>query len=105
MALANDMTSLLKKISRRLGMVSLEPHLPKELQLPGWAKTIEEDTFITFSRYYPNRLKMVINDETCDKKTERGNAKVHKKQPLRFLFFCTQNKRLISRFKERWKLL
>ncbi|EEV01638.1 hypothetical protein ROSINTL182_06467 [Roseburia intestinalis L1-82] len=39
------------------------------------------------------------------KKTERGNAKVHKKQPLRFFFFCTQNKRLISRFKERWKLL
>ena len=30
---------------------------------------------------------------------------MHKKQPLRFLFFCTQNKRLISRFKERWKLL
>lgn len=74
MALANDMTALLKKISRRLGMISLEPHLPKDLQLPGWAKTIEEDTFVTFSRYYPNRLKMIINDDTCYKKSERGTT-------------------------------
>lgn len=72
MSLANDMTALLKKISRRLGMTALEPHLPKEMQLSGWAKVIEEDTMVTFSRYFPNRLKMIINDETTYKKKEHG---------------------------------
>lgn len=70
MALANDMSSLLKKISKRLGLLPLEPHLPEELKMDKWADTIMEDTMVTFSRYYPNRFRMIISDETCDKKEE-----------------------------------
>lgn len=70
MALANDMTELLKKIERRLGLLPLTPHLPKELGKDEWANTIMEDTMVTFSRYYPHRFPLVINEETCDKKKE-----------------------------------
>ena len=52
MALANDMTALLKKISRRIGLLPLIPHLPEQLNMEEWANTIMEDTMVTFSRYY-----------------------------------------------------
>lgn len=74
MALANDMTALLKKISRRLGLLPLVPHLPEELNMEAWADTIMEDTIVTFSRYYPHRFPLVINEDTCDKKTEDGTV-------------------------------
>lgn len=73
MALANDMTDLLNKIERRLGLIPLTPHLPEYLNKEQWAKVIKEDTLVTFSRFFPNRLKMVINDETVDKRKE-GNV-------------------------------
>ena len=68
MALANDMTLLLNKISRRLGLALLEKHLPKELGREAWAEVIETDTMVTWSRYMPLKMRMVVNDETCDKK-------------------------------------
>jgi hypothetical protein len=73
MALANDMTALLNKIERRLGLLPLVPHLPENLNKEHWAQVIKEDTLVTFSRYFPNKFRMVINDDTVDKKKE-GNV-------------------------------
>lgn len=70
MALSNDMTNLLNKISRRLGLIPLEPHLPDYCNKESWAKIIMEDTIVTFSRFFPNQFKMIINDSTCDKKKD-----------------------------------
>lgn len=72
MALANDMTALLNKVENRLGLSLLIPHLPDNLSKPKWADIILTDTIVTFSRYYPNRLRMVVNDSTCNKKMEDG---------------------------------
>ena len=72
MALANDMTALLNKVERRLGLLPLEPHLPEYLKKDKWADVIMQDTIVTFSRYYPNRFKMIISDDTCNKKTIDG---------------------------------
>ena len=74
MALANDMTLLLNKIERRLGLTPLINHLPKELSKEEWGKIILEDSLVTFSRYYPNAFKMVINKETVDKETVDGTT-------------------------------
>ena len=41
---ANDMTLLLKKIERRLGLIPITPHLPKEFQREAWADTVKTDT-------------------------------------------------------------
>lgn len=69
--LANDMTLLLNKIERRLGLLPLTPHLPKndgfDLSKEAWARLIKEDTLVTFSRYFPYEFKMVVNDDTVYK--------------------------------------
>ena len=70
MALANDMTALLNKIERRLGLIPLVPHIPEGMQKSDWADVIMEDSIVTFSRYFPNQFKMLINDQTVDKKKE-----------------------------------
>lgn len=72
MAMANDMTRLINKIERRLGLSVLVPHLPEELSREKWADVVMTDTMVTWSRYYPNAFPLVINDETCDKKKENG---------------------------------
>lgn len=72
MALANDMTTLLNKISSRLGMLALEPHLPEFAKKEKWADIIMEDTIVTFSRYFPNKFPFVVDETTCDKKEENG---------------------------------
>ena len=74
MALANDMTSLLKKIERRLGLLPLTPHLPKEYGKEAWADVILTDTMETFSRYFPHKLRFVVSDETCNKRKENGKT-------------------------------
>lgn len=71
-ALANDMTLLLNKIQRRLGLGVLEPRLPEFLQKPHWAEVVQEDTLVTFSRYFPNKFRLIVSDDTVDKKKE-GN--------------------------------
>ena len=71
MANANDMTLLLDKISRRLGLLPLLPHLPDWCKKEVWAdEVIKKDTLVTFSRYYPHRLKMVVGDDTTNKWTD-----------------------------------
>lgn len=74
MAVANDMTLLLNKIERRLGLTPLLPNLPDYLQKEKWADVILEDTMVTFSRYYPHEFRMVINDETCEKKRDESGV-------------------------------
>lgn len=66
MALANDMTKLLDKFSRRYGLIIMEKYLPKELNRQSWAKTVIEDSLVEFSRYFPNKFPIVVNDETCN---------------------------------------
>ena len=71
MALSNDMTTLLNKIERRLGLVTLGEFLPEHLKKPEWGKIIMEDSLVTFSRYFPQQFKMIINDDTCEKRLDR----------------------------------
>ena len=65
--ISNDMSALLDKIERRLGLIPLQKFLPEGMQKTDWAKIIKEDTLVEFSRFYPNRFKMIISDETCNK--------------------------------------
>lgn len=68
---ANDMTLLLKKIERRLGLIPLTPHLPEEYQRESWAEIVKTDTMPTFSRFFPNRIAYVCREgETVVKKGE-----------------------------------
>ena len=60
----NQMTKLLNKIERRLGMAVMP--LPTELQKPQWETIIKEDTLPTYSRYFPYAMTVVI-DNTCEK--------------------------------------
>lgn len=59
MALSNNMTKLLNKIERRLGVRSL--NLPKELSKDSWEQVIIDDTLTTFSRFFPNKIKYEVN--------------------------------------------
>lgn len=61
---ANQMTALLNKIERRLGMTVLT--LPEKLSKDNWHTIIEEDTLPTFSRYFPYKINTII-DNTCEK--------------------------------------
>lgn len=72
MSMANDMTDLLSKIEKRLGLTMLVKHLPEELNKNAWADVIKDDTLVTFSRYFPAKIRFVVNDETCYKKRENG---------------------------------
>ena len=70
MSMANNMSDLINKIERRLGLLPLTPHLPKELGKEKWAEIIKQDTLVTFSRYFPQRVRFVVNSETCHKVKE-----------------------------------
>ena len=70
--LNNDMTLLLNKIEKRLGLIPLAPHLPEGMQKSDWCDVIKNDTLVEFSRYFPHRFKMVINDQTCNKRKIDG---------------------------------
>lgn len=61
---ANEMTKLLNKIERRLGMSVMT--LPTNLQKDQWHKIIEEDTIPTYSRYFPYCITVLI-DNSCFK--------------------------------------
>lgn len=74
--LSNDMTLLLNKIERRLGLIALSEHLPKNLNKEAWANIILTDSMVEFSRYFPNRFKIIINDQTVVKKYDRDTNNV-----------------------------
>ena len=65
---ANDMTLLIRKIERRLGLLMLTPHLPKELGKEAWADVIKTDTLVTFSQYFPMRFRYICDENTVIKK-------------------------------------
>lgn len=75
MAMANDISSLLNKIEARLGLKPLTKHLPPELGKESWAEVIDNDTLVTFSRYFPQKVRFTVNDETCHKIRENGKWK------------------------------
>ena len=75
MALANDMTCLLNKVENRLGLVMLDKHLPEDFNKESWAKIVETDTLVTFSRYFPNKIRFVVNDTTCIRKKDPNTRK------------------------------
>lgn len=56
---ANQMTLLLNKIERRLGLSVLP--LPDNLKKDSWAEIIMEDTIPTFSRYFPYCITTLVN--------------------------------------------
>ena len=60
MPIANKMNKLLDKIERRLGTSQLK--LPDYLSKDKWAtKVIANETLYTFSRYFPNSIKIVLD--------------------------------------------
>lgn len=82
MAMANDMTSLINKIERRLGLIPLVPHLPAQFNKETWADIILEDTMVTFSRYFPNKIRFVLDDNTCNKTIEDGKIVYYIKEEM-----------------------
>ncbi len=60
----NQMTKLLNKIERRLGLQVIT--LPEKINKDSWHTVIEEDTIPEFSRYFPNKIVSII-DNTCHK--------------------------------------
>lgn len=66
--LSNDMSRLVNKLARQLGMLPLLPHLPEEYQKPAWAEEIKENTMVTFSRTFPNRIRYLVNNQTTKQK-------------------------------------
>lgn len=57
---ANRMDNLLNKMERRLGIMQL--HLPDYLQKEKWAsEVICNETLDTFSRYFPNSMKIKLD--------------------------------------------
>lgn len=64
MAAVNRMSDLIDKIERRLGTKPLK--LPDEIAKDTWAEIIAHDTIDTFSRYYPRRVQVLL-DNSCKK--------------------------------------
>lgn len=65
----DNMTILLNKIERRLGLIPLTPHLENTpYSKDKWADVVVEDTIPTFSRYYPRKIPFKINSQTAPKK-------------------------------------
>lgn len=71
---ANDMSSLINKIEKRLGLLLLTPHLPKPLAKPAWEKVIKEDSMVTFSRYFYRKIPFPVNDASCHKRRGRDGV-------------------------------
>lgn len=59
MAFSNNMTILLEKVERRLGVRNM--NLPDELGKDAWVKIIEQDSLSTFSRYFPHKFRIDLD--------------------------------------------
>lgn len=68
MAYSNDFTTLINKLERQLGLIPLTPHLPEQFNKNAWGTVIKEDTLVTFSRFFPHKIKFKVNSETTVKK-------------------------------------
>lgn len=84
MAYSNDFTTLVNKLEWQLGLIPLTPHLPEQYGKDRWVDIIKESSLVTFSRYYPFKIKYRVNNETTVKKGNIyylkdeyvGNAKI-----------------------------
>lgn len=70
--LANDMTSMLNRLKHRMQLDVIYTKFPEELKMDKWIEIIENESMITFSRYFPNKVRFVVNDETCHRRREDG---------------------------------
>lgn len=61
MAYSNNMTKLINKIERRLGTRSL--NLPEHLNKESWGDIIKEESLLTFSRFYPHKIRYRLSRE------------------------------------------
>lgn len=77
MAVANNMSLLLNKIERRLGLIPITPKLPEEFNKNAWAEVIKEDSMVTFSRYFGRKIRFVMNNETTVKRFENDRWVYH----------------------------
>lgn len=82
MALANDYSSLVNKIESRLGLKVLSSVLPKEFAKDTWVDVIKDDTMPTFSRYFPRKVRFVVNNETCNIRMENKKRVYYIKDEL-----------------------
>lgn len=63
--IANDMTNLVNKIERRLGLIPITPHLPAEFGKDTWADVIKNDALVSFSRYYKYKVPYTVDVESA----------------------------------------
>lgn len=63
MAYINNMTKLIEKIERRLGTKAL--NLPDNLKKDTWADIIKDESLLTFSRYFPHKITIILNSSIC----------------------------------------
>lgn len=63
--MANKMNVLLDKIERRLGTKAM--NLPDHLKKEEWAEVIKQDSLDTFSRYFPNKMRIYIDTKSKQK--------------------------------------
>lgn len=59
--MANNLTELLNKAERRLGLKQI--NLPKDLAKDSWVDVIDEDTLSTWSRFYPHKIRVTLGPE------------------------------------------
>lgn len=75
MAMANDMGALLNKLEDDLHMTMIYRRLPQDLKKDSWERRIMEKTMPTFSRYFPHKVRFVVNEDTCNVKSHGHRQK------------------------------
>jgi hypothetical protein len=61
MSHANNMTNLVNKIEKTLGLMPLTPHLPDKYNKDAWAEVIKDQSLTTFSRYFPWKVPFHVD--------------------------------------------
>ena len=61
----NNISKLIDKIERRLGLIALTNHLPDNLGKNMWGTIIKEDSLLTYSRYLPRKFSFNVTDESA----------------------------------------
>lgn len=62
--MVNRMSKLIDKIERKLGLIPLTPYLPDSLNKESWANIIIDDSLSSFSRYFPYKVKYLVDNRT-----------------------------------------